>query len=89
MSCQRLIKCNRREEGRRLICNALVAGLSIPLNLPSIQGSDVSCCTTVGRELFNKFVDHCEVTEVDKRLIKDSISVFVFLAGSIVEEFER
>lgn len=73
-----------------MICNALVAGLSIPLNLLSIQGSDVSCCTTVGtRELFNKSVDHCEVTEVDKRLIKDSISVFVFLAGSIVEEFER
>lgn len=89
MSCQCLIKCNRREGGRRLICNALVTGLSIPLNLLSIQGSDVSCCTTVGRELFNKFVDHCEVTEVDKRLIKDSISVFVFLAGSIVEEFER
>ena len=72
-----------------MICNALVAGLSILLNLLSIQGSDVSCYTTEGRALFNKFVDHWEITEVDKRLIKDSISVFVFLVGSIVEEIER
>lgn len=49
----------------------------------------MSCCTTEGRELFNKFVDHCEVTEVDKRLIKDAITVFVFLVGSIVEKCER
>ena len=82
-------KCNGRKRLRRLICNTLVAGLSILLNLLSIQGSDVSCCTTEGRELFNEFVDHSEVTEVDKRLIKDSISVFVFLVGSIVKEFER
>lgn len=47
------------------------------------------CCIIVGRELFNKFVDYCEVIEVDKRFIKDFISVFVFLVGSIVEEFER
>ena len=49
----------------------------------------MSCCTIEGRELFNKFVDHCEVTEVGKRLIKDAISVFVFLVGNIVEESER
>lgn len=56
----------------------------------SIEGSDVSCCTMEGRELFNKFVNHCEVTdEVDKRLIKDAISVFVFLLGRIMEECER
>ena len=73
------------------ICTASVSQLSILLinNLLSIQGSDVSCRTMEGRELFNKFVDHCEVTEVDKRLIKDAISVFAFLVGSIVEEFER
>lgn len=58
-------------------------------DVKKLTGSDVSCCTTEGRELFNRFVDHCEVTEVDKRLIKDSISVFVFLVGSIVEKFER
>ncbi|XP_078363180.1 mevalonate kinase-like [Oculina patagonica] len=54
-----------------------------------LVGSDASCCTLKGRELFNKFVDHCEVTAVDKRLIKDAISVFVFLVGRIMVEFER
>ena len=62
----------------------------ILLNFLSIQGSDVSCCTMEGRELFNKFVNHCEVTEeVDKRLIKDAISVYVFLVGRIMQECER
>lgn len=78
---------NGREGWGISICDA--TELSILLNLLSIQGSDVTCCTIEGRELFNKFVNHCEVTEVDKRLIKDAISVFVFLVGSIVEEFER
>ena len=73
----------------RLICNSLVTGLSVLLNCLSIQGSDMSRCTTEGRELFKKFMDHCEITEVDKRLIKDSISVFVFLVGSIMKDFER
>ena len=30
-----------------------------------------------------------EVTEVDKKVISDAISVFVFLVGQIVEEFDR
>lgn len=54
-----------------------------------LLGTDLSCCTLEGRELFNKFVDHCENTEVNKRLIKDAISVFVFLVGKIVDDFNR
>ncbi|KAJ7387069.1 hypothetical protein OS493_004033 [Desmophyllum pertusum] len=57
-------------------------------DVKKLGGTDLSCCTLEGRKLFNKFVDHCEVTEVDKRLIKAAISVFVFLAGRILEEFE-
>jgi len=55
----------------------------------TLLGTDLSCCTQEGRELFGKFVEHCESTEVEKNLIKDAISVFVFLVGRVVDDFKR
>lgn len=59
------------------------------LHISFHQGTDLSCCTQEGRELFGKFVEHCESTEVEKNLIKDAISVFVFLVGRVVDDFKR
>lgn len=66
-----------------------MAGVPLVSFFLCTQGTDLSCCTQEGRELFSKFVDHCETKEVDKKLIKDAITVFVFLLGRIVEDFKR
>lgn len=49
----------------------------------------MSFCIQEERELFGKFVDHCEITEVNNKHIKNAISVFVFLAGKIMEDVNR
>ena len=51
--------------------------------------ADLSCCTQQGSHLFAKFVDQCTVPDVKRNLIKDAVSVFVFLLGSIMEDLKR
>ena len=51
--------------------------------------ADLSCCTQQGSHLFAKFVDQCTIPDVKSNLIKDAVSVFVFLLGSIMEDLKR
>ncbi|XP_015779539.1 PREDICTED: mevalonate kinase-like [Acropora digitifera] len=46
--------------------------------------ADLSYCTQQGSHLFAKFVDQCTVADVKSNLIKDAVSVFVFLLGKII-----
>ena len=52
--------------------------------------ADLSCCTQQGSHLFAKFVDQCtNIPDVKSNLIKDAVSVFVFLLGRIREDLKR
>ncbi|XP_074636745.1 mevalonate kinase-like isoform X1 [Acropora palmata] len=50
--------------------------------------ADLSCRTQQGSHLFAKFVDQCTIPDVKSNLIKDAVSVFVFLLGSIMEDLK-
>ncbi|XP_029213186.2 mevalonate kinase-like isoform X4 [Acropora millepora] len=51
--------------------------------------ADLSCRTQQGSHLFAKFVDQCtNIPDVKSNLIKDAVSVFVFLLGRIMEDLK-
>ena len=51
--------------------------------------ADISCCTQQGSQLFDKFLEQYAIPDVKRNLIKDAITVFVFLLGRIMEDLKR